>query len=107
MNLIMATPAGKLQVEVTNQQTTHARPSGGSFTMPYRGKARLCKPKDLSWEDVAPVTELLGFAPGTKFYSTIGDWGHHAQSRHRLGQTITIRRPRPCSDDRCKCSCHI
>ena len=31
MNLIMATPAGKLQVEVTNQQTTHARPSGGSF----------------------------------------------------------------------------
>ena len=84
----------EIEVEVYKAQETVAV-RGGSYTTPSRRRARLFVNDELNVDPILPIVRhLLGFEPGTKFYWEIGAYGWRAQSTHRLGNVITVRRAR-------------
>ena len=89
-----------VEVEATEGRTTVvSRPAVG-FTVPSRGRARVWVNDELR-DDlgidaiIATVRRLLGFAPDTPFYGLVGQGCREAESTHRLGWDITVRRERP------------
>ena len=83
----------EIEVEVYEGQQTVVVPGRGSFTLPSRGRARLFVNDGLDVDPILPIVRhLLGFEPDTKFYWEIRAHGRRAQTAHRLGHVITVRR---------------
>ncbi len=95
--LYLATTAEgvEIEIEVYEGQQTVVVPGRGSFTLPSRSRAGLWVNDKLNVYTVLPIVRrLLGFEPDTKFYWEIGIHGWRAQTAHRLGHHITVRRAR-------------
>ena len=93
--LYLATTAEgvEIEIEVYEGQQTVVVPGRGSFTLPSRGRARLFVNDQLDVDPILPIVRhLLGFAPDVKFYWEIRAHGRRAQTAHRLGHVITVRR---------------
>ena len=85
----------EIEVEVYEGHQTVVVPGRGSFTLPSRGRARLFVNDQLDVDPILPIVRhLLGFEPDTKFHWEIGTYGRRAQTAHRLGHVITVRRAR-------------
>ena len=83
----------EIEVEVYEGQRTVVVPGRGSFTLPSRSRALLFVNDGLDVDPILPIVRhLLGFAPDTKFYWEIRAHGRRAQTAHRLGHVITVRR---------------
>ena len=66
---------------------------GVSFTLPSRDRAVLWINHGLDKDVVLPIVRrLLGFEPDTPFHWDIRAHGYQAQSTHRLGYDISVRR---------------
>ena len=73
------------------QETVVAR--GVSYTLPSRHRAVLWVNHGLDIDAVLPIVRrLLGFEPDTPFHWDIRAHGYRAQSTHRLGYHISVRR---------------
>ncbi len=83
----------EIEVEVYEGQRTVVVPGRGSFTLPSRSRALLFVNDGLDVDPILPIVRhLLGFEPDTKFYWEIRAHGRRAQTAHRLGHVITVRR---------------
>ena len=77
--------------EYAGQETVVAR--GVSYTLPSRDRAVLWVNHGLDIDAVLPIVRrLLGFEPETPFHWDIRAHGWRAQSTHRLGYHISVRR---------------
>ena len=66
---------------------------GVSYTLPSRDRAVLWINHGLERDTVLPIVRrLLGFEPDTPFHWDIRAHGYRAQSTHRLGYHISVRR---------------
>ena len=92
--LYLATTVEGVEVEVEvyeGRETVVVR--GGSYTLPSRRRACLWVNDGLNVDSVLPIVrDLLGFEPDTPFHWEIRAHGRRAQSNHRLGHRITVRR---------------
>ena len=90
---LATTPEGvEIAVEVyEGKKTVVSR--GVSFTLPSRDRAVLWVNHGLDKDAVLPIVRgLLGFDPDTPFHWDIRAHGYRAQSTHRLGYHISVRR---------------
>ena len=94
--LYLATTVDGVEIEVEvyeGRETVVVR--GGSYTLPSRQRAGLWVNDGLNVDTVLPIVrDLLGFEPDTAFHWDIRAYGRFAQSTHRLGHRITVRRAR-------------
>ena len=85
----------EIEVEVYEGRQNVVVPGRGSYTLPSRERALLFVNDGLDGDAVLPIVrDLLGFEPDTKFYWEIRAHGRRAQTAHRLGHRITVRRAR-------------
>ena len=87
-----------IEVEAAEARTP-AVTRGVGFTIPSRTRARVWVNDDLGDElgidaIIAAVQRLLGFEPDTPFYWVVDEDCREAQSAHRRGWDITVRRER-------------
>ena len=91
---LVTTPEGdEIVVDAyEGRQTVVTR--GVSYTLPSRDRAVLWVNHGLDIDVVLPIVrEMLGFDPDTSFHWDIRAHGYRAQSAHRLGYHISVRRP--------------
>ena len=93
--LYIATTSEGVEVAVeayAGQKNVVAR--GVSFRLPSRDRAVLWVNHGLDIDEVLPIVRgLLGFDPDTPFHWDIRAHGYRAESAHRLGYHISVRRP--------------
>ena len=87
-----------IEVEAAEARTTEVT-RGVGFTIPSQTRARVWVNDDLDDElgidaIIAAVRWLLGFEPDTPFCGVVGEGCREAQSAHRRGWGITVRRER-------------
>ena len=92
LHLVTTSEGDEIVVDAyAGQETVVAR--GVSYTLPSRQRAMLWVNHGLDIDVVLPIVRrLLGFEPDTKFYWEIRAHGRRAQSTHRLGYHISVRR---------------
>ena len=92
LDLATTSEGVEIAVEVYEGRETVVR-RGVSFTLPSRARAVLWVNHGLDRDAVLPIVRgLLGFDPDTPFHWDIGAHGYRAQSTHRLGYHISVRR---------------
>ena len=85
----------EIEVEVYEGRQNVVMPGRGSYTLPSRDRALLFVNDGLDVDPILPIVrDLLGFEPDAKFYWEIRVHGRRAQTAHRLGHVITVRRAR-------------
>ena len=92
MHLVTTSEGDEIVVDTyAGQETVVAR--GVSYTLPSRQRAMLWVNHGLDIDVVLPIVRrLLGFEPDTPFHWDIRAHGRRAQSTHRLGYHISVRR---------------
>ncbi len=92
LHLVTTTGGDEIVVDAyAGRQTVVTR--GVSFTLPSRDRAVLWVNHGLDIDVVLPIVRgLLGFEPDTPFHWDIRAHGYRAQSTHRLGYHISVRR---------------
>ena len=92
MHLVTTSEGDEIVVDAyAGQETVVAR--GVSYTLPSRQRAMLWVNHGLDIHVVLPIVRcLLGFEPDTPFHWDIRAHGRRAQSTHRLGYHISVRR---------------
>ncbi len=92
LHLVTTSEGDEIVVDAyAGQQTVVTR--GVSYTLPSRDRALLWINHGLDVDVVLPIVRrLLGFDPDTPFHWDIRAHGRRAQSTHRLGYHISVRR---------------
>ena len=92
LHLVTTSEGDEIVVDAyAGKQTVVTR--GVSYTLPSRDRAVLWINHGLDVDAVLPIVRrLLGFDPDTPFHWDIRAHGRRAQSTHRLGYHISVRR---------------